>query len=54
MNFRLKKTNHFSEYAYPMQYLGYTYTKNWTSRLVLVVKNLPASAGHLRDVASIP
>ena len=26
----------------------------WASQVALVVKNLPASAGHIRDVRSIP
>ena len=30
----------------------YIYT--WASQVVLVVKNLPANAGNIRDVGSIP
>ena len=26
----------------------------WASQVVLVVKNLPANAGHVRDMGSIP
>ena len=28
--------------------------KRWTSQVVLVVKNLPANAGDIRDMGSIP
>ena len=30
------------------------YTDKWASQVVLVVKNLPANAGDIRDVGSIP
>ena len=30
------------------------YTTTWASQMVLVVKNLPASARDLRDLGSIP
>ena len=30
------------------------YTHTWTSRVVLVVKNLPASSGDTRDMGLIP
>ena len=30
------------------------YTINWVSQVVLVVKNLPANAGDVRDLSSIP
>ena len=30
------------------------YTYCWASQVVLVVKNLPANAGHIRDVGSTP
>ena len=28
--------------------------KSWASQVTLVVKNLPANAGHVRDVGSVP
>ena len=31
-----------------------TYQYMWASQMVLVVKNLPANAGDVRDVGSIP
>ena len=30
------------------------YTFEWASQVALVVKNPPGSAGHMREVASIP
>ena len=30
------------------------YTINWVSQVMLVVKNLPANAGDVRDLSSIP
>ena len=30
------------------------YTDKWASQVVLVVKNLPANAGDIRDTGSIP
>ena len=30
------------------------YTYMWASQVALVVKNLPANAGDIRDVGSIP
>ena len=32
----------------------YTYTCIWASRVALVVKNLPANAGDIRDTGLIP
>ena len=32
----------------------YTYTYTWASQLALLVKNLPANAGDIRDTGSIP
>ena len=41
------------EYRFPtFQTLGYPVT--WASQVALVVKNLPANAGNVRDLGSIP
>ena len=38
--------------------LGLTYTHYyyliWASRLILVIKSLPANAGNIREVGSVP
>ena len=34
--------------------LTYMYILQWDSQVVLVVKNLPANAGEIRDLGSIP
>ena len=34
--------------------LSYIYNLVWASQVALVVKNLPANAGDIRDVGSIP
>ena len=34
--------------------IQYNVCQSWASQVVLVVKNLPANAGDIRDVSSIP
>ena len=38
----------------PLSYLGTCHLTYWASQLALVVKNLTANAGDIRDVGSIP
>ena len=33
---------------------GSNILKSWASQVTLVVKNLPANVGHVRDVGSVP
>ena len=53
-----KEIRHFSAWVDPV-ILNYQFqltkeaTVSWMSRIVLVVKNPPANAGHVKDVGSI-
>ena len=38
----------------PNKNLGISYTNNWATQVVLVVKNLPANAGDIRTKGSTP
>ena len=43
-----------SEYMYTYSSITSSYSRNWTSQVALVVKNLLANARDIRDVVSIP